>query len=339
MLLSNAPLFLGIESTRAVVQALATGVVTGSGYALLGVGFALILSVTGRFHFAYGLSYACAGFFAAVAVNAWGVPFISACLIGLLIGTCLGVAIERLIYQPLVVKAGNDALLAVFVAALGIVIVGENLLRLVWGSDPQPLAGFPDETYSVGNVNVALVELAMIIVAAVLIGALSLTLNRTLLGQQIKAVRGNPEMATVVGINVQRLVLLVFTIGSLIAGIAGIFEATRFTATADMGNTAMFYAFVVAFVAGVRRSPIAIGVVGLAIGVLESMSTLWLSDYLSALSVFGLLALWLTVGAMPQVMRALSGSLARSPRPVVLPRSNIHDASEAGQEPATSGKS
>jgi branched-subunit amino acid ABC-type transport system permease component len=79
-----------------------------------------------------------------------------------------------------------------------------------------------------------------------------------------------------------------------------------------MGDTPVFYAFVVAFVAGVERSPIVVAAVGLLIGLVESVSTLWVSDNLSALTVFGLLLLWLTLRVLPQAIRQLSGAMSRS---------------------------
>ena len=119
-------------------------------------------------------------------------------------------------------------------------------------------------------------------------------------------------MAQAVGVNLRRVFLMVFAVGSLIGGIAALFAGMRFAAAPDMGNTPVFYAFVVAFVAGVARSPIVVGAVGLLFGVAERISTLWVSDNLSALAVFGLLFLWLTIRVLPRAVRQLSGAM--SPR-------------------------
>jgi branched-chain amino acid transport system permease protein len=119
-------------------------------------------------------------------------------------------------------------------------------------------------------------------------------------------------MAQAVGADVRRIFLLVFAVGSFLGGMAAVFAGMRFAAQPDMGNTPVFYAFVVAFVAGVERSPVVVGLVGLGIGVIESVSTLWVSDNLSALTVFGLLLLWLTVRVLPQAIRQLSGAMSRS---------------------------
>jgi branched-chain amino acid transport system permease protein len=306
--------FLGIDSLRAVGQAIVSGIVAGGGYALLGVAFALILGVTGRFHFAFAAIYTLSAYVTAVVLDAWGLPLLPAALVGLALGVVLGVAVEALVYRPIAARAGENALLGVFVAALGLVIAGENLIRLVWGNNARNMGGFPDHTYTVAGLNVTLLEVTLVLVAVAVAVSLTLLLDRTILGQQIKAVRGNPEMAQAVGVDVRRIFLIVFALGSLIGGIAALWAGMRFAASPDMGNTPVFYAFVVAFVAGVQRSPLVVAGVGFLIGMIESLSTLWVSDNLSALTVFGLLFVWLTVRVLPRAMRQLSGAMSRSHR-------------------------
>jgi branched-chain amino acid transport system permease protein len=198
------------------------------------------------------------------------------------------------------------------VASLGLVIAGENFIRLVWGNNARNLGGFPDHTYTVAQLNFTRLEMLLVLITAAVAVALTMMLDRTILGQQVKAVRGNPDMAEAVGVNVRRIFLVVFALGSLIGGIAALIAGMRFAASPDMGDTPVFYAFVVAFVAGVERSPIVVAAVGLLIGLVESVSTLWVSDNLSALTVFGLLLLWLTLRVLPQAIRQLSGAMSRS---------------------------
>jgi len=306
--------FLGIDSGRAVGQAVVDGIVAGSAYGLLGVGFALILGVTGRFHFAYGIIYAFTAYIAAVAGDDWGLPLIPAVLVGLCTATVLGTLTEAIVYRPLADRAGDNALLGVFVASLGLVIAGENAIRLIWGNDTRPLPGFPDHAYTVAQLNITLIQIVQVAAAILLVVATALVLSQTIAGQQIRAVRGNAEMAQAVGVAVRRVFALVFAIGTLLAGVAAVFAGMRFAVTPDMGNTPVFYGFVVAFVAGTQRSPLVIGAVGLLIGVIESLSTLWVSDNLSALTVFGLLFVVLSVRSVPNGVRQLSGSLSPTHR-------------------------
>lgn len=302
---------LGIDSVREVGQAVVSGLVNGASYGLLGVAFALILGVTGRFHFAFGIVYTFTAYVAAVVLQSWGLPLLPAALVGLAVGVVLGVAIEAIVYRPLAVRAGDNALLGVFVASLGLVIAGENLIRLLWGNNPRNLSGFPDHTYTVANLRFTLLEVTLVLVTGLVAAGLAAFLDRTVLGQQVRAVRVNPDMAKAVGVDVRRIFLIVFAVGSLIGGVAALLAGMRFSASPDMGNTPVFYAFVVAFVAGVERSPTVVAAAGVAIGLVESISTLWVSDNLSAISVFGLLILWLTVRVLPRALRQLSGAMVR----------------------------
>lgn len=308
MWLLHIAAFPEINSTREFGQSVVTGIVNGANYALLGMGFALILGVTTRFHFAYGITFTFAAYIAAVATGPWGFALVPALILGLLVGIVIGVACEGIVYRPLAARAGAQSLLAIFVASLGIVIAGENLIPEIWGNNTRPLSGFPDHTYHVAQLVFTKLEITLVIVAIVVAIVVTLMLNRTILGQQIKAVSANPDMASVVGVNVGRIFLIVFAIGSLIAGIAAVFQGMRFSVTPTIGDTAVFYAFVVAFVAGVQRSPWIVALVGLGFGLVESVSTLWVSQTESSLTTFGLLLVWLTIRVLPTAIRELRGA-------------------------------
>lgn len=308
--------FIGIDSFRQVAQAIVSGIITGASYGLLGAALALILSVTSRFHFAIGSTYMVTAYIAAVGVGIWGLPLIPAALVGLAVATVFALLIEGVIYRPLADRAGDGGLLPVFVASLGIVIITENLVRLVWGSNTRNLGGFPQHTYNIGNVTFTLLDVTLVVVTLVLLGALSLALSRTILGEQIRAVRGNPLMAQAVGVSVRRIFYVVFAIGTLIAGVAALFDGMKFAVNPNMGNEPIFYAFVVAFVAGSQRTPIVVGLVGIAIGLAESISTIWVSDNVSALTVFGLLFVILAVRSVPAGIKQLSGALSSVNRQV-----------------------
>jgi branched-chain amino acid transport system permease protein len=286
--------FLGIDSFREVVQLFVNGVLNGAGYGLLGAAFAIILGTTGRFHFALALNYALAGFLAAVLETNAGLPFVPAILIGLAATLVLAVACEGGVYRPLASRAGVSTLLSVFVASLGIVIAGQNLMTLLWGSTPRPLTGPAESQIHISSVTFSTYAFGQLIAALVLCFALQLMLRRSGLGRQVLAVRVNPLMANAVGVDVGRIFLVVFATGGLLAGVAAIFQGLRFATTADMGTQPIFYALVVAFFAGTQRGPLTQLAAGIGIGVIESLSTLWLSAKLSSLVVFGLLLIYLS---------------------------------------------
>ncbi len=276
-------------------QLFVNGTINGSRYALLGVSFALIISVTGRFHLAYVLSYTLAAYAASSTADAWGFPFPLAALAGIIVAIAVGVAIEVVVYRPIARKAGGSALLTIFVAALGLTIAAENAIRLTWGSASENLSGLPRNGLSIGDVTFTALDVISLIVFWVLIVGLTLFLQRTRQGRLITAVRVNPEMARVVGIDPDRIYLLVFAIGSALGGVAAILFTVKYAAVPDMGLDAVFKGFLVAFLAGTASSPTRIAGAAVLLGLVESLSGLWLKAQWSPLVVFSVLFIYLTL--------------------------------------------
>ena len=280
-------------------QLLANGIINGSSYAALGLGFGLIIGVTGRFHFAYGTTYAVTAY-AAIGAHSHGLPLIPAILVGLAAGAVLGVLIEWLIYRPLEGASPTLALLSIFISALGIVIVGENTIRLWLGSRSQILnPWFTVKGLSIGNTTFTSLDVVTVCVMWAVIIAVAATIRYTRPGRMIDAVRVNPELARVVGIDSGRVYLAVFAIGTAVAGVAAILGTMKYAAVPDMGNQPVFIAFVVAFLAGAGAGPMRTAVAGMAIGIIESLSGLWLSSQWSPLVVFSILFIYVAVQPIP----------------------------------------
>ena len=279
------------------LQHLVNGLVSGSAYALLGASFALIFSVTGRFHFAYSLTYVVGPVVTVIAIEQ-GVPLLPAIVLGILASTALGALIELLVYRPIESRAGATSLLAVAIASLAVTIVGENVIQLAWSSQPARfISGFKIELIQIGSIKLTSLDLITVIVSWVAIAALVYMLAATGFGRSVHAVRSQPAMARLVGVSPSRVGLVVFAIGSLLSAVLGTLASLKTAAAPDIGFQPLFYAFVVAFLAGVDRSPLWIGLVGLALGVVESMSTLVISGIWSTTFVFGILFLYFIVEA------------------------------------------
>lgn len=280
---------------QTTTQLAVDGFINGSAYGLLGAAFALILSVTGRFHFAFAFTYTISGYIAAVLATDHGVPVIPAVVLGLIAGVVVGVLCEVLVYQPLGDRSGSKALLVIFVASLGISIAGQSLVTLLWGLDTQTrnLTAIKVKTLNLRHITFVNLDVLAIGIIAVCIVALAYILRSTDLGRQIKAVRSNPLLAQVVGINSAGVYRRVFAIGSLLAGVAAILFTLKYAATPEMGQRPIFYALVVAFVGGTQRSPILVALTGIGLGLIESLSGIWVSAQWSSIVVFGVLFLYL----------------------------------------------
>jgi branched-subunit amino acid ABC-type transport system permease component len=287
-------LLFAVFDVETVKQLTVDGFFRGCSYGLLGAGFAMILGVTGRFHFAYAFTYTFAVYMAYQFTFPMGLPFWPSAILGVLVSAVVGVLIERIVYRPLAINAGANALLAIFVASLGLGIAGENFIRLYWGSETQSYYGPDKVAYTVWDTTFINFDVWQAASAIFLILALAATLRWTPLGRQIKATRVNPELARIIGINANTIYLIVFFIGSLFAGVAAIWYGLKYTVDPAMGFTPVIYAFVVAFLAGTASSPIRVFLTGIVVALIEQYSSIWLSARWTQTAVFVVLVVYLS---------------------------------------------
>lgn len=276
-------------------QLAVAGIINGSGYALLGVSFGLILGVTGRFHYAFALVFTIAAYVTSLLISSAAVPWPLAMAAGLAAAVVAGVACERVVYRPLAARSGAVSLLTVFIASLGITIAGTNVITLLWSSTSRAIDAFAIHPMHLGSVTFTSLELTMVIVFWALIAALAAGLRYLNLGRQIKAVRSNPELARTAGIEPNRINLWVFAIGSLLCGVTAILLGMRFAVNPAMGTRPVVFAFVVAFLGGTGSSPLRVGLAGLLLGLVESLSQLWVEPQWSSLVVFSVLFLYVAL--------------------------------------------
>lgn len=289
-------MIFAVFNAETVAQLTANGIFRGTAYGLLGVGFALILGVTGRFHFAYGFTYALAAYMTftfhnrGLELNIWLAAVLAVVLVGL-----LGVGMEYAVYRPLALHAGANALLAIFVAALGLGIAGQNLIALLWGSNSQNLIGPTQVAHKLLKANFLNFDIWQALTAVVLVGTLAALLRFTGLGRAIKATRVNPELAQIIGINSGQIYLICFFIGTLFAGAAAFWYGLQFTTAPDMGFRPVIFAFVVAFLGGTASGPIRVFLTGIGISLIEQYSSIWLSLRWTQLAVFVVLFIYLSL--------------------------------------------
>jgi branched-subunit amino acid ABC-type transport system permease component len=289
---------LAVVSVSAFKQLTANAIFGGAAYGLLGAGFAIILGVTGRFHFAYSLTYTLGAYMAFTFWDRSGLPFWPASVLGVLFAMMVGVLIERFVYRPLVKRAGATALLAVFVASLGIGIAGENLIRLFWSSSSQNFFGPAQKRWTFFGVNFLNLDVYQTLSSFALVVFLAALLRFTPLGRQIKATRVNPELATVIGINANTIYLVCFAIGSLFAGIAAFWYAVQYTVQPDMGQRPVIFAFVVAFLAGTAKGPVRVFFAGIVVALIEKWSSMFISTRWTQTAVFVILLAYLVAKSL-----------------------------------------
>lgn len=263
--------------------------------------------MTGRFHFAYAYTYTLAAYIAAEVGISLGASFWQAIILGALAAGVLGVLMEAFVYQYLADHAGVYALLTIFVSSLGLATAGENLMPIIFSTSASySIAGVNISGIAIGRVTFTNLDVTAVAVSWALIVILAFALRESTFGRMIRAVRSNPEMSLSVGINPKTIFLAVFAIGSVLSGVAGVFEAAQTAATPEMGLTPLFYAFTVAFLA-LGRPVAEVGIIGLGLGLVQSLSSLFFQSQYQSLVVF--IILFAYVGLRPVRFRALLAQL------------------------------
>jgi branched-subunit amino acid ABC-type transport system permease component len=221
-------------------QVIITGLAVGGTYALAAVGVSLVFGVLNIVNFGHGAAFAVGAYLALVLLKALGMNIVLAFAIATGGAYLIGWVIERTAVRPL-----RDApLLMPLITTLGLGIFLENLIQFIFGPETQP---FPTrvshEPFHFAGATVSLWELITMLVTVVSIGALHVFLHRTSFGTAVRAIAEDRRTAALLGINVDRLILVTFCISSALGGLAGILGAALYNAVhPTMGSAAMLNA-------------------------------------------------------------------------------------------------
>ncbi|UOQ59826.1 branched-chain amino acid ABC transporter permease [Leucobacter rhizosphaerae] len=273
------------------IQQLINGISIGSQYALWTVGYGLVYQVLGLMHFAHGDTLIFAAFVFTTLVIA-GVPLWAAILVAMLIAALIAVLIERGVYRPLM---SRKQIFMAFIAAMAAGFILRNIARLIWGVSPVTIGEglFPSETFVLGGFRVTSNAIINIVVAIVVVVAFQIFLSRSRHGQAITAVSQDRETAELMGINVNRIVALVYALSAIIGILGLILYITNFrTITIDLGFTITLKAFIAAIIGGIGSIRGAF-IGGMALGILESLVGAYISTTLLDAIVIGVLIVFL----------------------------------------------
>jgi branched-chain amino acid transport system permease protein len=297
------------------VLLLVDGLTTGSLYALIALGYSMVYGVLKLLNFAHGDLYMVGAFIGYFVIQWFGgshaisIPVPLLLLIMFLLAGggvgALGVAIERFAYRPL-----RDApRIAPLITALGVSFLLENTVLLLFGAAPR-IYNTPDfisfnTGIHIGWFQIDIVRIMVIVLSVALMVALTLIVDRTKLGKQMRAVAADREAAEMLGINVDYTIAATFFLGSALAGIAGVMAGLVFNQVYNLlGFVAGLKAFTAAVVGGIGSIPGAM-LGGMLIGIAESFVTGYFKGQYVNLIVFGILIVVLLV--RPQ------GLLGRAP--------------------------
>ncbi len=269
---------------------LLTGIALGAVYALLALGLSLIFGMLTVVNFAHGAFFMVGAFVGLYFLGLTGSFWFSLVLTPLVVGT-IGLVTERILVRPLYGRGIDYPLLLTF----GLSWLLIEAMRILFGieglpsSTPAALRGAVD----LGFGYFPKYRLFLIAATAVVVAALWLFLEKTRYGLIIRAGSRDGEILKVLGVDIARVWLLVFGLGTAIAGLSGVLAAPTRAVNPEMGIPVLAESFVVTVVGGMG-SLVGAVVAGLLVGIVFSMTSLFAPD-LADLSIFVLMALVLLV--------------------------------------------
>ena len=281
---------------------LMTGIGLGAVYALLALGLSLIFGMLNVVNFAHGAFFMVGAFMGVYFLALTGNFWFSLVLTPLAVGA-FGLLAERFLVRPLYGRGIDYPLLLTF----GLSYVMVEAIRITFGiegvstSTPAELRG----AVNLGFGHFPLYRLFLIGATAVVVLGLWLFIEKTRYGLIIRAGSRDPEIVRVLGIDIARVWLLVFGIGTASAGLSGVLAAPTRAVNPEMGISVLAESFVVTVVGGMGSLPGAV-VAGLLVGIVYSMTSLFMPE-LAELSIFVLMAVVLLI--RPQGLFGKAGQM------------------------------
>src|SRR5436309_8028346 len=287
------------------VQELVNGLTLGSVYALIALGYSMVYGILKLLNFAHGEVYMIGAFIGYGVLTVSGGAanpmfplwlLISFMFLAAMIGSgLLGVVVERFAYRPL----RNAARIAPLISALGVSFFLQQLATLLFGSIPKQYNTFSLHNGSlfnritIGAFEIQYMQLIVILSAAALMFALIQLVSRTKVGRAMRATSFDLEAASMMGIDIDRVIVFTFFVGSALAGAGGVMNGLIFqNVNPYIGFNAGLKAFTAAVVGGIGSIPGAM-LGGLTIGVAQAFATGYLSSAYQDVIVFAILVMFM----------------------------------------------
>ncbi|SEC69792.1 branched-chain amino acid ABC transporter permease [Bradyrhizobium erythrophlei] len=275
----------------APIQYILSGVAIGGIYALVALGFHIMWSAAKAVNFAHGDTLMLGAVLAVLGVDA-GMPLPVACLSGIIAGGVFGVLLERFAIRPFAATATSIGWMLTTIA-VGVMIEALATLQFGGFSRPLPSPGVQSAVHIFGA-GVYPQELAIPIVAILVMIGLKLAQQHTLIGRAMLAVAHDKRAAALMGINVNRVVAFSYGLASLLGAAAGVLVAPVIQVSASMGALLGLKGFAVAIIGGITSAP-GVVIVGLGFGIMEKFVEGYISTASREIIGFGVMILALLV--------------------------------------------
>jgi branched-chain amino acid transport system permease protein len=278
----------GLKDARSInlmdifFQQIINGLVLGSMYALVALGYTMVYGIINLINFAHGevlmvgalTSWTVVSFMAGSGLPGWVLMLVS--LVCAIVVCCvLNFTIEKVAYRPL----RNAPRLAPLITAMGMSLLLQTLAMIVWKPNPKPYPILlPSEPINLGGAVISVVQIVILVTTVMILLSLLWLVNRTKLGRAMRATAENPRVAALMGVRPDMVISATFVIGAALAAVAGVMWAANYgTVQHSMGFLPGLKAFTAAVLGGIGNLTGAM-VGGLLLGLIEAIGAGYLGD-------------------------------------------------------------
>lgn len=272
------------------LQFIINGIIIGSIYSLVSLGFALVYNTTKIFHIAYAVIYMFCPYMILTFYSDLGYPLLLSFLISIVITIILSLLMEIIVYKPLSKKSSSHNI--IMISSIGIMIIVINTVALLYGNETKILNQDISKTISFGNIIITYTQLAQFLISIFLLTAFLTFLKFSKFGIKTRAMRDDDILCSVFGTDIYKMRLTLFTLSAFFAAIGGGLVAYDVGMDPYVGMPMLLNAVVALIIGGIGRfeAPI-LG--GFIIGILQSLSVWAFSARWQDAVTFTLLILFL----------------------------------------------
>lgn len=272
-------------------QQLVNALSLGSVYALFALGFTLIFGVLGVVNLSHGAVFMVGAYGALQVINHFGFPLWAGLLFAFLLCGLLGLAIDFLVLKPL--RARGAPHLIPMIATIGVGIAINSAMQGIFGAENLrfPAGTVSEESLTLGGLHLTALELGIVLLSFLLMGALMLSLKRTQLGRAMRAIAESPKAAYLLGINVEGLFYLTSFAAAGLGGLAGVLIGLYSNALFPLMGQPMLHKGIAVIILGGLGDVRGAMLGGLFLGFAEVLSIAYIGSDMRDAVAFGFLFL------------------------------------------------
>lgn len=258
------------------------GLTLGSTYSLIALGYTMVYGILELINFAHSEIYMIGSFIGLMMVTVYKLPFVLALIVSMAGSCLLGISIEKAAYRPL--RKANR--IAPLISAIGVSIFLQNAVLMLVGPQARSFpANFSVKNLKLGTfLQISTLQLLILVVSIILMVGLHFLIQKTKIGQAMRATAQDKETAQLMGIKIDQVISFTFAIGSALGGAAGVLVGVYFDSVDPMmGFFPGLKGFVAAVLGGIGSIPGAM-LGGLILGLVEMLGAVYMSRYKDAIA-------------------------------------------------------